>query len=502
MSIGNGEPVCGSVRQGATPRMIKGRAELFLAATVLLAVFFPNPALIAAAVITLAAQVVIGSLRLATLVPFGTTQTASSPATDAPYFSVHVAVHNEPPEMVIRTLQALEAQVGAPPFEIFVIDNNTSVRDKWVPVRDFCLSRPRLFRFWHLMGMKGAKAAALDFALDQADPRATHVITIDADYAARPDLLATAAAELKRSGSDYLQFPQAYSMTDTARGAELELSDYFDRAARFGCAAGALLLTGTLSVVPVAALHRVGGWSSRTLTEDAELGVRLARQGYRGSFVPDVMGRGLLPLSLPDFETQRWRWAAGNLQTLMLHARVRDLVSRQGLAVLAQLTAWLNLMHVGFVGMTVAGLFLASGLTESATAGWLFAVVVVLGVLSDLVPLAVGLWRRACSLQDILRAMAVRLSLMPSAAAATLAAAFNLRARFRVTPKDPSGATGAAVPQAALQAVVSVTIAAGLALAAAPFWAAPLVGALPLLGVAPTTRILKAYRVAKLESPA
>ncbi len=99
----------------------------------------------------------------------------------APIFSVHVATHNEPPEMVIATLTALtQLDWPASDFEVIVMDNNTGDARLWCPVADWCATRN--VHFIHRMGVQGAKAGALNIALQATRADATHIVTVDADY--------------------------------------------------------------------------------------------------------------------------------------------------------------------------------------------------------------------------------------------------------------------------------------------------------------------------------
>lgn len=266
-----------------------------------------------------------------------------------PIFSVHVATHNEPPAMVLRTLHALADQYWpANDYEVVVIDNNTADPALWRPVQALCGEFGSNFRFLHKMGVQGAKAGALNIALAHTRADASHIITVDADYVVDQDFLFHAAKALRRTGADYVQFPQAYAAcTETAAGVDVELEEYFRNNARMADGCEAVLLTGTLCVISRLALEAVGGWSGQTTTEDAEMGVRLCRKGFNGRFIDRVVGRGYLPCSLRDLERQRHRWAGGNLQTLIAHAPAilfgRDGMSwrRRG-AILSQLCAWLN----------------------------------------------------------------------------------------------------------------------------------------------------------------
>ncbi len=277
-----------------------------------------------------------------------------------PFVSIHVAAHDEPPALLIDTLTALNA-LDYPAFEVIIIDNNTPNRRTWQPVERHVAKLGKRFHFVHKDDVEGAKAGALNIALGMTDQRARYVAIVDADYQVSSDflLLATAACV----GIDFVQFPQSYRLSDGAEAVCGELSDYFSVFPSAANRSDASLLTGTLSLISISALRRVGGWPTSSITEDAELGVMLWDAGARGRFINRVVGTGLLPLDLAGLRQQRGRWAAGNVQTLIRALASSNIVSRPGgLAVLAQLTAW-----TGFLAAPLAILCLIAGFRLS---GW------------------------------------------------------------------------------------------------------------------------------------
>ena len=295
--------------------------------------------------------------------------------------SVHVPICNEPPGLVCRTLSALARMDGA--FEVIVLDNNTADRALWEPVRDHCLRLGRRFRFAHVARLDGAKAGALTECLRRTSPEATHVLTVDADYAVRPDLLARAADALARAGGrpvGAVQFPQAYANVGGAEGLALAYRQFFALAMPAAARAEAALLTGTLSLVARRALEAAGGWSAATITEDADLGARLVDAGYDVVYAPDRVGRGVMPTDLCALRAQRRRWACGNAQTL----RARRGERRP--ALWHQLTYWASplavpaaaLVAFAVVGTGGAAGHLAAHVAALTVAGWLGARALVL----------------------------------------------------------------------------------------------------------------------------
>ncbi|MEQ8291246.1 MAG: glycosyltransferase family 2 protein [Roseovarius sp.] len=432
---------------------------------ILLGIAMPWLALIPVAA-ALVAQGILGTFNLAAafsrregspVLPGGSAQPLR--------FSVHLAIHQEPPAVVSRTLQALAAQVGAPDYEVIVLDNNTADPALWRPVEALCATLGPAFRFYHEDGVEGAKAGALNIALDRTDPAASHVIVVDADYVVEPDFLAIAARELRSGGEDFLQFPQAYrNDAGPVAGLSLELADYFLRHARKAQVAGAMLLTGTLSVIRRSALEQAGGWSGRTITEDAELGLRLRRLGFRGRFVDRPVGRGILPLDLAGLSQQRYRWAAGNLDTI--RCGFSGLSPRTAVQVFSQLTAWNNLalpLAAGLIGGVLA--MLAGGAPEAAlwltTLSGLGLAMVYLSVCLPLVLVAAV--RGSSGAATVLSALASRITMILPSAIGTVDALLNRSGAFRRTAKDASEACDAVGPILPLLAAFG-----GLALLAVP----------------------------------
>ncbi|MFU8863548.1 MAG: glycosyltransferase family 2 protein [Rhodobacterales bacterium] len=424
----------------------------------------------------------------------------------APVFSVHVATHAEPADLVIRTLQALLDQDWPQErYEIIVMDNNTQDRRCWTPVQDFCARQAQRIRFIHRRGVQGAKAGALNIALAHTRSDASHVVTVDADYGVSPQFLSAAACALQRTGADYVQFPQSYvGVCGPVSGVDAELEEYFRSNAAVADGAEAVLLTGTLCVVSKPALIAAGGWSDASTTEDAEMGVRLCRAGYSGRFIDQVVGQGLLPFSLRDLETQRYRWCSGNFQTLLQHLRTvltpsGPLSLHKRLVVVSQLTAWFNLAMVPTV-LLLALLALGRGHTLAAS---LAAAVIVLS-LCDVALRIIGR-----GLRDklgggvILRALACRIALAPRSARATFDAVAGGRFTFVVTDKSGTGASSRiAIPLAHLVLFVAPLLLLVVAAPSEPLiHAALLTLMLPLPAAILTDRSLRAYRHALVGNP-
>ncbi len=239
-----------------------------------------------------------------------------------PKVSVHLACCNEPPEMVIGTINSLR-NLRYDNFEVLVVDNNTRDDALWQPVRDHMATLGENFKFFHLPVWEGYKAGALNFALDHTDPDAEIIGVVDADYEVNPDWLSGLVCKFDDDDVAVVQAPQAHR--DWHRQAFRRMMNFeFDGFFRVGMhhrnERDAIIQHGTMSLIRAEALYSHGKWSEWCICEDTELGLRLMKAGLKTVYVDEVMGRGLTPDTFSAFRKQRRRWAQGAMQIMKAHA--------------------------------------------------------------------------------------------------------------------------------------------------------------------------------------
>ena len=358
-----------------------------------------------------------------------------------PFVSIHVPAHNEPPELLIQTLRSM-SKLRWTNFEVLVIDNNTADPALWRPVEEYCREAGDRVRFLHVENLPGYKAGALNYARRFMDPRAEFIFVVDADYVVNPDCLRRAVPCGMDPRVGLVQFPQEYRNIGRGNwGVALDFKHFFaaymNMANRLDCVPS----TGTLSLIKVSALREVNGFAEDMITEDADLGLRLALRGYRCVYVHEVVGYGVLPHDLESLKQQRWRWAFGNAQILKLNWR-RILFDRrlrlgQKLGFLAHLTAWFNFNLIPSVSLIL--------LSPLALAGWLSPLQHIIVTLSwvTLVTFMVlrfgtlfyGLRRDGHSLKEIWLAFFTHLGLGWIFSASWLECLWDHRSPFRRTNK-------------------------------------------------------------------
>ena len=91
-------------------------------------------------------------------------------------------------------------------------------------------------------------------------------------------------------------------------------------------------LGGSSNHFRTAVLRKVGGWDPYNVTEDADLGIRLSRLGYRSVALASATYEEA-PTRLGQWLRQRTRWYKGWMQTWLVHMRrPRRLVAELGIA--------------------------------------------------------------------------------------------------------------------------------------------------------------------------
>ncbi|MBS0421622.1 MAG: glycosyltransferase [Proteobacteria bacterium] len=240
-----------------------------------------------------------------------------------PKVSIHVPAYNEPPRMVIETLEAL-ARLDYGNFEVLVIDNNTRDEAVWRPVEAHCAQLGERFRFFHVAPLAGFKAGALNFALLQTAADAEIVAVIDSDYVVEPGWLRELVPGFQDQRIAIVQAPQDYRDENQSAFKAMCYAEYrgfFHIGMITRNERNAIIQHGTMTLVRRNLLESTGAWAEWCITEDAELGLRIFEAGYEASYVPTSYGRGLMPDTFVDFKKQRFRWAYGAMQILKSHAR-------------------------------------------------------------------------------------------------------------------------------------------------------------------------------------
>lgn len=185
-------------------------------------------------------------------------------------------------------------------------------------------------------GHPRTKPRALSYGLAAA--KGEFVTIFDAEDRPEPDQLKRAVQRF-RASPEKLACLQASLSIDNAgdsfftRQFAMEYAILFDQMIPWFSAEGwAFPLGGTSNHFRRSALIAAGGWDPYNVTEDADLGIRLARFGYDSAALNSTTYEEA-PVTWKSWYAQRARWYKGWLQTCFVHLRDPGLLLKQaGLA--------------------------------------------------------------------------------------------------------------------------------------------------------------------------
>jgi cellulose synthase/poly-beta-1,6-N-acetylglucosamine synthase-like glycosyltransferase len=188
-------------------------------------------------------------------------------------------------------------------------------------------------------GRPQTKPRALNIALSSA--RGELIVVYDAEDIPAPDQLRLAASRFAvDKGLDCLQARLAIRNHGESWLSKLFAIEYailFDVINPGLCALNLPIpLGGSSNHFRVRSLVGVGAWDEWNVTEDADLGIRLARFGYRVKALDSDTSEEA-PYEFGNWFRQRMRWQKGWMQTSIVHSRRpvffwRDLGPRRALA--------------------------------------------------------------------------------------------------------------------------------------------------------------------------
>ena len=173
-------------------------------------------------------------------------------------------------------------------------------------------------------GMPRTKPRATQYALQFA--HGDYVVVYDAEDLPEPDQLRRALAVLL-AAPGRLGCLQARLNIYNSHLSWLTRQFTIEYSALFDCILPTLErldlpvpLGGTSNHFPRAALDAVGGWDPHNVTEDADLGIRLARAGWRVGTLASTTWEEA-PHTFRIWLGQRMRWLKGWMQTYLVHMR-------------------------------------------------------------------------------------------------------------------------------------------------------------------------------------
>jgi glycosyltransferase XagB len=257
---------------------------------------------------------------------------------ELPNYTVVVALYREASvvEDLVKAIDAFDYPKGKLDIKLVVEQRDAETLGRIVelrlPARYEVVVAPA--------GKPQTKPRALNIGLSSA--RGDFVVVYDAEDAPAPDQLRVAASRFAAEKDlDCLQARLAirnHSESWLSKLFAIEYAILFDFLNPGLCALNLPIpLGGSSNHFRIGALVGVGAWDEWNVTEDADLGIRLSRFGYRVKALDSDTWEEA-PYEFGNWFSQRVRWQKGWIQTLIVHSRrpiffLRDLGPRRAVAV-------------------------------------------------------------------------------------------------------------------------------------------------------------------------
>jgi cellulose synthase/poly-beta-1,6-N-acetylglucosamine synthase-like glycosyltransferase len=250
------------------------------------------------------------------------TAPAAGDDTELPRYTVLVPLHREGPMLpvLIERLAALDY----PPDRLEILLLVEADDDETHAALGVCHLPPHMRPITAPRGLPRTKPRALNVGLARA--RGSYIVVYDAEDQPEPDQLRKAVAAFQKLPRRVvcLQARLNYYNRQQTLLTRLFAVDYalwYDALLPGLARRGRLVpLGGTSNHFRVEALRRLGGWDPFNVTEDCDLGVRVARAGLQVALLDSTTWEEAVTRVRP-WVRQRSRWVKGYLQTYLVHMR-------------------------------------------------------------------------------------------------------------------------------------------------------------------------------------
>ncbi|MET0704237.1 MAG: glycosyltransferase [Mycobacterium sp.] len=266
---------------------------------------------------------ILKGLRTPTLVTISDAEALAIPDDELPVYTVLLPVYREPSivENLVNGVAKLHYPSDKLEILLLVEQDDTATQDALVGLP---LDSIRVVIVPD--SMPKTKPKACNYGMSLPDLRGELVTIYDAEDIPDPLQLRKAVVAFRRAPSDIgcLQGRLAYfneKQNLLTRWFSLEYDQWFGIVLPAVEASRCVVpLGGTSNHIPTRVWREVGGWDEFNVTEDADLGVRLARHGYR-TLILDSITSEEANSDVVNWIRQRSRWYKGYLQTTIVHLR-------------------------------------------------------------------------------------------------------------------------------------------------------------------------------------
>ncbi len=226
---------------------------------------------------------------------------------------VFITNYDEPLEVLRRT--AIGARAIRYPHRTWMLDDGKRDEVK-------AMAEALGIGYIRREGNEHAKAGNLNHAL--AVTEGEFILQLDADHVPLPNILDRLLGYFNDTGVAFVQSPQDFYNTDSfthvvneeGRSLWEENRIFFSLLQPGKDYWNAAFFCGSCGVLRRKAFEEIGGFSTRTITEDMETSIVLHGRGWKSVYHGETLAYGLAPSSAFAYHVQRLRWGQGSMQIM------------------------------------------------------------------------------------------------------------------------------------------------------------------------------------------
>jgi len=235
-----------------------------------------------------------------------------------PFITVQIPTFNDPiGARCVEHCLAFDYPVNK--FEIMIVDDSTSKATQAL-LKGYA-KKHRHVRYVHRENRVGYKPGALRDAMPYT--KGELIVVFDADWKPEKGFLKRVVKPFADPKVAIVQTRQGfYNHKENliARFAAYTLMIYHSMIMPINNKANTVFFCGTAGAIRKSAFDEVGGWNIHSITEDADLTVRLLLRGYQTVYISSTT-LSEVPTTFEGFIRQQMRWCYGNTRVFMDNAK-------------------------------------------------------------------------------------------------------------------------------------------------------------------------------------
>ncbi|WP_421657067.1 glycosyltransferase [Leptothermofonsia sp. ETS-13] len=259
-----------------------------------------------------------------------------------PAVDILIPTFNEPPVVLRRTIVGCQA-LEYPNKQIYVLDDGKREEIRHLAEELGChyLARPV---------NRNAKAGNLNYGLRNSSGEL--VVVFDADFVPTRNFLTRTVGFFQKPAIALVQTHQCFYNPDQVTrnlGLEKEVPHETEVSFRHYLllreGSNSTPCYGSSFVMRRSALEEVGGFVTKSISEDLYTGIRMTARGYQTVYLNENLSAGLVPEDLLSQLSQRQRWGRGTLQAFFIKENpltIPGLTLRQRIAYFEAILQWFN----------------------------------------------------------------------------------------------------------------------------------------------------------------